>query len=426
MSEAGPAGNRPRIGPEVVAGRLPRRGQIGGRSGLALLGLLAAALLVVAAVLDRAVVHALVFHLRGYLDLTFLYWPWSKLLHAAGAGALYDPAALSAFQHRLDPGFPEYAPFAYPPSFLLVIWPLALMSRIDAYLLWVGGTFALFVWACWHRAWGGRIAFFAAVAPPTVANLLYAQSGFLIGALLIGGCRLCARRPVLAGVLFGLLSVKPQFGLLVPVALIAAGAWRAAVAATLTALALVAASGAAFGWPVWLGLPQALLGLSRFVGASANLDHFSPTVAAGARLLGAGGTVAHAAQAVAALIAAACVWGAFRGGFTRRAIAVLLIATLLATPYAFAYDLPMVGYAVLLFVLDRTEAGAGFAIPELAVLLLALSAPLLMIFPPLALPWGSLASVLFLALILRRWQGSAVRGDGQPGAGTLRGFSHSW
>ena len=425
MSGAVPAGNRTHAAHAAAPGRSRWRGRTGGRAGLALLALLAAALLMVAAVLDRAVVHALVFHARSYLDLTFLYWPWSKLLHAAGAGALYDPAALSAFQHRLDPGFPEYAPFAYPPSFLLLIWPLALMSRIDAYLLWVGGTFALFLWACWHRAWGGRIAFFAVVAPPTVANLLYAQSGFLTGALLIGGCRLCVRRPVLAGVLFGLLSVKPQFGLLVPVALIAAGAWRAAVAAMLTALALAATSGAAFGWPVWLGLPHALLGLSRFVGASANLDHFSPTVAAGARLLGAGATVAHAAQAAAALLAAACVWGAFRGGFTRRATAVLLIATLLATPYAFAYDLPMVGYAVLLFVLERTDAGTGFAIPELAVLLLVLSAPLLMIFPPLPLPWGSLASGLFLALIMRRWQPRGVRSGGQPAAGTLRGFSQS-
>jgi len=212
----------------------------------------------------------------------------------------------------------------------------------------------------------------------------------------------------------------------VPIALIAGGAWRAALSATLTALALVAVSGAAFGWPLWLDLPRALLGLSDFVGTSANLDHFSPTVAAGARLLGAGAGVAYAAQAVAALLAAACVWSAFRAGFTRRATAVLLIATPLATPYAFAYDLPMVGYAVLLFVLDRIDAGAGFAIPELAVLLLALSAPLLMIFPPLPLPWGSLASALLLGLVMRRWHVPPVRDDAQPRAAALRGFSQSW
>ena len=56
----------------------------------------------------------------------------------------------------------------------------------------------------------------------------------------------------------------------------------------------------------------------------------------------------------------------------------------------------MVAYTVLLFVLDRTEAEAR------------------------------LASVPFLALILRRWQVWSVRGDGQPVARTLRGFSHCW
>ncbi len=43
---------------------------------------------------------------------------------------------------------------------------------------------------------------------------------------MIGACRLLGRRPVLAGVLFGLAAVKPQLGLLVPVALISARQWR--------------------------------------------------------------------------------------------------------------------------------------------------------------------------------------------------------
>src|SRR6185437_7428179 len=54
------------------------------------------------------------------------------------------------------------------------------------------------------------------------------------------------RRPVLSGILFGLLAYKPQFGLLIPVALLMAGQWRAISAAALTVIALMAVTTLAF------------------------------------------------------------------------------------------------------------------------------------------------------------------------------------
>lgn len=65
--------------------------------------------------------------------------------------------------------------------------------------------------------------------------------------MLIGIFAFLDRRPLLAGLLVGLLTIKPQFGVLIPVLLIASGRWRVFTVATVTALALAAAAVMLFG-----------------------------------------------------------------------------------------------------------------------------------------------------------------------------------
>ena len=83
-------------------------------------------------------------------------------------------------------------------------------------------------------AWRLRTVLVALFAPASVINLGFGQNGFLTAALLIGGIRLTPSRQLIGGALLGLLAYKPQFGLVVAVAVIAAGLWRAAFAAVLT------------------------------------------------------------------------------------------------------------------------------------------------------------------------------------------------
>ena len=59
------------------------------------------------------------------------------------------------------------------------------------------------------------------------------------------------RRPIVAGILIGLLAYKPQFGLLIPLVLIAGGHWRAFAAAAATVAVLALAVTFAFGVDVW-------------------------------------------------------------------------------------------------------------------------------------------------------------------------------
>jgi hypothetical protein len=79
--------------------------------------------------------------------------------------------------------------------------------------------------------------------PAVFVNIGHGQNGFLTAALLGGALHLLDRGPWLAGVLIGLLAYKPQFGVLIPVALLAGGRWNtigaAAAVAALAAISFV-------------------------------------------------------------------------------------------------------------------------------------------------------------------------------------------
>src|SRR5204862_7518902 len=94
------------------------------------------------------------------------------------------------------------------------------------------------------------------LASPFAAwNFLIGQNGFLTASLLGSSLLLIERRPVLAGVFIGCLTYKPQFGILFPVALIAARQWRTCVSAAATAIFLAAASAGTFGVDAWAAFP---------------------------------------------------------------------------------------------------------------------------------------------------------------------------
>jgi alpha-1,2-mannosyltransferase len=293
-------------------------------------------------------------------------------------------------------------PFAYPPSMRLLIWPLALMPPVAALLLWLGVSLVLYLWACWHRPWGRWIAIAGLVAPSTLAAQLCAQTPLMAANLMIGGCRLAGRRPILAGLLFRLLAaVKPQFGLLLPVALVSLKQWRSIAAAGATFGVTAAAGIAAFGWTAWASFPTAMLDLSRLVARDAGFDSGSPTVIEGLRLLGFRQAQAEVGQLVAAVCTAIVIWVCCRRGPMALALAAVMVGAFLVTPYASAYDLPLASYRVLAVVIERHKSNVPFKTVELFILILVMALPVVMMFHPLHVPWGAIALASLLALIVR-------------------------
>ena len=328
----------------------------------------------------------------------FALWSYARIVILHPAAWLYDPVWLHQAQVAMGmlPG--EQNPFPYPPTFLLLVWPIGLLGFWPAYIAWVGGSFCLYVVATCLRApgkaWAVAVTLFA---PTTTACVVSGQSGFLLAALLVGGARLIGPRPVLAGILFGLLTYKPQFGLLVPLALLAARRWRCIAAACATTVVVGVLDTTVFGRTIWMAWWRSLPGYAAFFDWATAGIRTIPTVLGNVQALGFSHDAAQAVQAVAALAAAAAVWAAWRrpGPF---AIPALLAATCLATPHAFLYDLPLLSSGVLLFAGERLRARGMLVLPEVAVLAAVLAMPVAVTVLDTPGPLSTITVGLFLCL----------------------------
>jgi hypothetical protein len=339
----------------------------------------------------------------GPVGDSFYLWVWARFLIEHPAVELYDPAKLATLQlaYGMDPT--SIYPFAYPPTMMLLLLPWGLLPYKLALGLTVGGSLLFYLWATVGREWRSPALFAALVAPTTTLTIVAGQTGFLTGALMIGGFRLAERHPVCGGMLLGLMTYKPQLGLLIPVALAAARLWRAMIAASVTVLVLVAATSLAFGstiWLTWIGAIRDFAGL--FATQAGVLRHLMPTVAANLLQLSLGPAAVRIGQTLATLATVVVVWGSFRRGATPLAIAALLVGTFLATPYALVYDMPIIATAVIWLVIERYRTGGLFRLGEVAVLVVAMFFPCLMLMPQFRWPLSAVALALLLGAIMRR------------------------
>jgi Glycosyltransferase family 87 len=329
-------------------------------------------------------------------------WSYARLMLLQPAAELYDVERLHAFQVGLGMDPSRNFPFPYPPTFLLLVWPLGLLPQEQAYCAWVGLTLAAFVWSVTGSRPNPLVVLAILAAPASTVNVIAGQSGFLSGALLIGGLRLIGTRPWLGGLLLGLLTYKPQLGLLVPIALVAAGAWRGIGTTACATLLLVALTMAMFGGSIWLDWLASLSGYSAWFAAKTELLPLKPTVLANLALLGVPEVVARALQLLSGGAMAVLVWFAFRRGVSPAAIGVLAAATVLANPHALFYDLPPLTAAVLFLGAARLRTRQPLRWWETLLMVLTLCLPVAML-------WSGLPLSLPVLLAFTAWAAWQVR-----------------
>lgn len=257
----------------------------------------------------------------------------------------------------------HYRPFLYPPFWLLLLLPLGLIAVDAAYWVFMLVTAGASAWeqrrddSSWPWGWLAM-----ATSPAAVYVVVSGQATFLAVALAYGGLRLLDRSPALAGILFGLLGYKPQFCLLIPVALIAARQWRALAWAVSTGVVLVLASLAVFGLGAWLdfvALMRATSGERMHHYVMEVLFSYITTPYVSALVIGLPRGVASAIQLGLTAVAVAATWYAFRHHRTSAArTAALLAGTFFVSPYMLNYDLLLLMPAVL--ALYRRGATEGF------------------------------------------------------------------
>jgi hypothetical protein len=194
--------------------------------------------------------------------------------------------------------------------------------------------------------------------PGVLLTIGHGQNALLATALLGWALLLLPRRPMAAGVLVGLLTFKPQLGLLLPVALVVGGHWRTVIAAMFTSTVLVAMSVVLFGDTIWSDF-LANVRLSRDILDEGLLPYYKlQSVFAAVRLMGGPLILAYGFQTLAAVGSAAVVaWVWRRPTHPDLKNATVAIGTPLATPYLLDYDLMIVAPAIAWLARKGTHQG---------------------------------------------------------------------
>jgi alpha-1,2-mannosyltransferase len=374
------------------------RGMIGRLAALLFAFQLAGLLFIVAGT------HGLITPLDHPVTTDFVSFYAAGALADAGTPQLaYDQAAHRAAEEAATAPGVEYRFFNYPPVFLLLCAALAHLPYLAAFLLFEAATLGLFLAvACRIADDCSPTAIVVLLAFPMLYwTLGLGQNAFLTAGLFGAATLLIERRPLAAGLLFGAISYKPHFGLLIPVALAAGGHWRAFGAATASVAALVLVSVALFGIDTWHGFVSAITASPQtYQSGRIVFDGFVSPFGA-VRLLGGSPPLAYGVQAVAALIAAGAVFVAWRRGLSLPVRAAILASgTLVAVPVALLYEL-MLG-AIAGAWLVRADPAAN-KVP-LALLLVALL-PARSLSEALQIPiFPVIAVALFAITLWRAWQ----------------------
>lgn len=320
-------------------------------------------------------------------------WMGGRSAFLGGPGPWFDFQTYNKALEQITghPDFPDMF-WSYPPHLVLFIWPLGLLPYLPAYGAWCVVGLGLYLLAARSGGISRDSMLFLAVAPGVAVNVFFGQNGFLTAALLIGGLANLDRRPVLSGVLFGILTIKPQFGLLLPVMLVLTRRWRVIAAAAATIAVLVAATSLWFGPDIWMDYVRKVSPQQHWLltkGGGLLLPMVSSAFVNG-RMIGlplAADWVIQAIVSAAAL--AMVVWTFWRRRDGALSLALFVTATFLFSPWMLNYDMVVFGYVIALLrertrntVADDRLAIAVWVLPVAMLLFGAAHIPIAMMVLP--------------------------------------------
>jgi Glycosyltransferase family 87 len=332
-------------------------------------------------------------------------WAAGTLVLDGEAAAPYDPVRQHAAEKQAFGGreVPFYG-WHYPPLFLTVAAGLALLPYGWALAVWMALTLPAYLVVVRAILPRPETVLVALAFPAVYVNLGHGQNGFLTAALLGGGLLLLDQRPMIAGVLIGLLAYKPQFGVLIPLVLVATARWRVVAAATATVLVAGTATLVVFGPQVWHAFADSTV-FTRVVVLEAGGTGWEKiqSLFAAVRMWGGSVTTAYAAQGTLTLVvAASLIWLWRSSAADELKAAALPCACLMSTPYVLDYDLVVLALSIAFFV--RYGLAHSFHDYEISVLALAFAAPLVTraVAGATGVPLGLIAVLLLYAFTLRR------------------------
>lgn len=341
----------------------------------------------------------------------------SNAAEALGRGdikAIYNTEMFKTL--RLENGYKIVDPFVYPPHMLFLLWPLRHMTYNEAVAWWtlVPLPFYFFLlYLLMKRAAPqlGNMPFWIVSAyslPFLSATIFTGQTGIFFAVFFMAAIFLWRTRPWLAGIFIGFMTFKPQLGILLPFALLAAKEWRMIAAAIITTVVSLAAATFWLGVDIWGDYLNMTHHFAAYL--KSGVDQFDklalgPYVSL--HILGISSPIAIAVQVLVMLAMAAGIFALFRERDEKRQLlrfGLLAIGSLLATPYTMSYDTPMLAVALAPLVLCAWEKGWRDVWELLAlvlVLVIPFAQPMLLAYH---IPLALIALLALFAVLWRRYK----------------------
>jgi hypothetical protein len=328
-----------------------------------------AAVIVVFGVLTGIVYQAELWNLdaNGFsaLSLRLPFWDFTNLWAGsvlALKGQVLDLFNVDAYRADLRQMFGPLLPdqeWSYPPSILLLGFPLAELPIGWAYAIWTLGTFAVFYWALRSLGFPTPIRLLLLICPAAWMNSIFGQNGALTAALLLGGLALAPKRPLVSGILFGLLTIKPHLGLLIPVCLLASKNYRAFCSAVVTTGLLLVTTSLLFAYDVWILFLTKTGPLMATIMEAHYPQPYHKNAITGfifARWIGFDVFGAYAIQGLLFLAAAVTTIWLWRPSTEMdhiRRVCLTAVLAIIATPYGYSYDtIPLCVATAFLFLTE--------------------------------------------------------------------------
>ncbi|MCW5703714.1 MAG: DUF2029 domain-containing protein [Bradyrhizobium sp.] len=336
-------------------------------------------------------------------DFSNVYAAGSLTWQGRAADA-YEPALQHAAEKAIfgARNVPFYG-WHYPPLFFAVAVLVAALPYVWGLVLWQVASFAAYLAMLRAIMPRPETLLIAAAFPAGFVNIGHGHNGFLTAALLGGALHWLDRRPWLAGMLIGLLAYKPQFGVLIPIALLAGQRWQTIGAAAVVVAAIAALSFAMLGSDVWRAFLDSMSFTQTVVLEQGGTGWEKiQSIFSAARSFGVGVPTAYAIQgALALFLAASLAWLWHSEAAFELKAASLALASLLATPYVLDYDLVVMAVAIAFFA--RHGFSRGFRDYEISLLAAAWLVPLVSrgVAGATGIPLGLMVLLAFYGVVLR-------------------------
>ncbi len=260
-------------------------------------------------------------------------------------------------------------PFIYPPVTLMLAVAFCWLPYLASLVAFLASTAALLAVALWRWETAGRRAWLIAgvfACPATAYTIGSGQLSFLVAACVLAGMTWLDTRPFLAGLVFSVLCLKPQFVPLIPVALLAGRHWRAMAGGLAGGVGLMLASLAMTGVGAWVAWVRLATGLNPLLGRMIDVVRvYDQSVHTCLRLLGLGEGTAGVGQLAAGALAAACIWIVFArrpAAPLRQRLVVLLCALVVGAPHVGDYDHMLLAVAAVLTMLEGRHVWLAAAV----------------------------------------------------------------